>query len=68
MWRSAGIEEKQHQSVLKVLVSISDRNCQQCGIYFKNITSILAKSRAVAIRKGNDVEFFEKELIDRAKF
>jgi hypothetical protein len=45
LWRSIKTEERQLEAVLKVLLSISERNCQQCGMYFRNITNILGSLR-----------------------
>jgi predicted nucleic-acid-binding protein len=42
LWRSKRTEEEQREAVIKVLLSISERNYQQCGMYFRNITNILS--------------------------
>ena len=51
LWRSKNIESEQRKKVYKVILAISDLNCQNCGIYYKNIWHTIKKCQTYAKSK-----------------
>lgn len=58
IWKSTLTEQRHHEGILKVLLTISDRNCQQCGMYFRQISNIFLMCRIDYSNKGNEVESY----------
>jgi len=45
-WKSKNLEIEQRNKVYKVMLAISDRNCQNCCIYYKNIWHTIKKCQS----------------------
>lgn len=63
LWKSKNIELAQKESIYKILLGISDRNCQSCTFYFKNLLSTVVKCKMYAKMKENSADFVMKNLV-----